>query len=95
MLSESQVVENAVAAFTKLHTHAERTAGVRAIDGGELNLQDMKCIHKHDGRWVCTLPHDHLPLTNLSYEFVYTVKDDLRKAEYTCRPIDKLPGSNR
>jgi len=94
MLSRSQVVENAVAAFTKIHTHAEHTGGVRAIDGGELNLQDMKCIRRHDGSWVCTLPHVHLPLMNLSYEFVYTVKDDLRKAEYSCKPIDKLLDAN-
>jgi hypothetical protein len=88
MLSETEVVENAVKAFTKLHVRAEHTGeGVRAIDGDELNLQEMKCVHKHDGSWVCSLPHVHLPLSNLSYEFVYTVKDDLRKAECSCKPI--------
>ena len=89
MLSKSEVVENAMTAFTKLHVRAEHTGeGVRAIDGDELNLREMKCIHKRDGRWVCTLPHLHLPLSNLSYEFVYTVKGDLRKAEYSCKPIE-------
>ena len=88
MLSESEVVENAMAAFTKLHASAEHAAWVRAIDQGELNLREMKCVQKHDGTWVCTLPHIHLPLTNFNYEFVYTVKDDLRRAEYSCKSIE-------
>ena len=88
MLSESEVLENATRAFTKLHAGAERTAGVRAIDGGELNLREMDCVRKHDGSWVCNLPHIHLPLMNLTYEFVYTVKDDLQRAEYSCKPIE-------
>jgi len=95
MLSESQVVENAIAAFTKIHTRAEHTAGIRAIDRGELNMQDMKCVQRHDGSWVCTLPHVHLPLMNLTYEFVYTVKDDLGRAEYSCNPINEFPNSKR
>jgi hypothetical protein len=91
MLSETRVAENAVEAFKRVHAKAEHTAGVRAIDGDELNLQDMKCLQKRDGSWVCTLPHLHPPLTNLTYEFVYSVKDDLRKAEYSCKEITKLP----
>lgn len=93
MLAEAQVVEAAAAAFTKVHSRAEHTAGVRGIDSGELNLKDMKCVRRHDGNWVCTLPHIHLPLLNLTYEFVYRVKDNLRKAEYSCKEIDKLPAS--
>jgi len=93
MLSESQAIENAIAAFTKLHARAEHTAGVRAIDRGELNVKDMKCVRKPDGTWVCTLPHIHLPLVNLIYEFIYTVKDDARKAEYVCNPINEMQGS--
>ena len=88
MLSKSQVVENAIAAFTKLHARAEHTVGVRAIDRGELNLKEMNCVEKSDGSWVCTLPHVHLPLVTLSYEFVYTVRGDPPKAEYSCKPVD-------
>jgi len=87
MLSQTEVVANAVAAFTKLHGHGEHTAGVRAIDRGELNLKEMNCVQKPDGSWICTLPHVHLPLVTLSYEFVYKVKTDPLKAEYSCDPI--------
>jgi hypothetical protein len=88
MLSKSEVLEDAERAFTKLHAGAERRGEVRAIDQGELNLREMNCVQKHDGSWVCNLPHIHLPLTNLTYEFVYTVKEDLRTAKYSCKPIE-------
>lgn len=87
LISEKDAVEGAVAAFKKLHAAAEHTAGVRALDRGELNLNEMKCVRREDGTWACTLPHVHLPLLNLIYEFSYTVKDDLRRAEYSCRAI--------
>jgi hypothetical protein len=95
MLSETEVIGKAIAAFEKIHAHAEHGAGVRAIDGDELNLKDMKCVQKHDESWVCTLPHTHLPLENLSYEFVYIVKDDPHQAAYSCNLMDKMPDSKR
>ena len=64
------------------------------LDRGELNLNDMKCVQREDGAWICTLPHHHLPLMNLVYEFSYTVKDDLTRAEYSCKNTS-LPESNK
>jgi hypothetical protein len=90
LASEEEVVHHAIAAFTKLHAEARYRAGVRGLDGDELNLNDMKCIRRDDGTWICTLPHTHLPLENLIYEFSYTVKDDLRRAEYSCKNIPEL-----
>jgi hypothetical protein len=87
LISEKQAVEGAIAAFRKLHVEAEHTAGVRALDRGELNLNEMKCVRRKDGTWVCTLPHIHLPLLNLIYEFSYTVKDDSRRTEYSCKTV--------
>ena len=88
MLSELEVVEGAMKAFKKLQVRAEHTGeGVRVLDGDELNPREMKCVHKHDGSWVCTLPHLYLLPSNLIYEFVYAVKDDLRKEEYSCKRI--------
>jgi hypothetical protein len=87
LISEQEVVHHAIAAFTRLHAKARYEAGVRDVDGGELNLNDMKCVKRGDGTWICTLPHIHLPLENLIYEFSYTVKDDLRRAKYSCENI--------
>lgn len=88
LISEKEAVEGAVAAFKKLHASpAEHTTGVRALDGDELNLNEMKCVRRADGTWVCTLPHIHLPLSNIIYEFSYTVKDDSRRAEYSCKAV--------
>ena len=87
MISKQEAVRHAIAAFTRLHAEARYKAGVRDLDGGELNLNDMRCVRREDGTWMCTLPHSHLPLENLIYEFSYTVKDDLRRAKYSCKNI--------
>ena len=94
MISEEEAARNAIAAFRTLHAEAQYRAGVRALDRGELNLNDMKCVQDEGGAWICTLPHIHLPLLNLIYEFTYTVKDDLRRAEYSCKNTS-LPESNK
>ncbi|MGP8068377.1 MAG: hypothetical protein ACLP5V_00655 [Candidatus Bathyarchaeia archaeon] len=94
MITEKDAVHNAIAAFTTLHAEAQYRAGVRALDRGELNLYDMKCVQREDGTWICTLPHIHLPLLNLIYEFSYSVKDDFRKAEYSCKNTT-VPESNK
>jgi hypothetical protein len=94
LISEQEAVRNAIAAFTTLHTEAQYRAGVRGLDRGELNLNNMKCVQREDGTWICILPHIHLPLLNWVYEFSYTVKDDLRGAEYSCKNIS-LPESNK
>jgi len=94
LITEQDAVRDAISAFTKLHAEAQYRAGVRALDRGELNLYDMKCVQREDGTWICALPHIHLPLLNLTYEFTYTVKDNLSRAEYSCRTIS-LPEANK
>lgn len=91
VLSEKEVVQHAIAAFTELHVHSEHTGGVRAIDRGELNMNEIQCVLQPDGSWACTLPHIHLPLSNLTYEFVYTVKNDFTTAKYSCTSINRIP----
>ncbi len=94
LITEQDAIRNAIAAFTTLHAEAQYRAGVRGLDRGELNLNDMKCVQREDGAWICTLPHHHLPLMNLVYEFSYTVKDDLGRAEYSCKNAS-LPESSK
>jgi hypothetical protein len=90
MISEQETIRNAIVAFAKLHNRYNRKLGVRGIDRGELNLNDMKCVRAKDDTWICTLPHIHLPLVTLTYEFFYTTKHDLRQATYACNCITPI-----
>jgi len=91
MTSEKETVRNAIVAFAKLHNKFNCKLGVRGIDRGELNLNDMKCVRVRD-EWICTLPHIHLPLVTLTYEFSYitTTKHGLHKAAYSCECITPI-----
>jgi hypothetical protein len=90
MMSEQEAVRDAIVAFAKLHNRYNCKLGVRGIDRGELNLNDMKCVRVNDDAWICTLPHIHLPLVTLTYEFTYTTKHDLRQAAYSCSCITPI-----
>ena len=92
MIAEKEAVRNAIVAFAKLHNKFNCRLGVRGIDRGELNLNDMKCVRVKDDEWACTLPHVHLPLVTLAYEFSYitTNKHGMRKAAYSCECISPI-----
>jgi hypothetical protein len=89
-MNEQDAVRNAIAAFTKLHSGPEYSSGVRGVDRGELNLNEMKCVPQKDGVWICVIPHIHLPLVNLTYEFSYKVREDPSKAECSCKVISEI-----
>jgi len=86
MSSDKETVQNAIAAFRKLHGERNCRLVVRGIDRGELNLNDMACVQRRKGDWVCRLPHIHFPLVTLTYEFTYKVGDG-RKPRYFCHCI--------
>jgi hypothetical protein len=86
MTSDKETVQDAIAAFTKLHSGNNCRLVVRGIDRGELNLNDMACVERKKGVWVCTLPHTHFPLMTLVYEFMYEAEGGHRP-RYSCQCV--------
>jgi hypothetical protein len=89
-MNKQEAIRNAIAAFMKLHSGPDYSSGIRGVDRGELNLNDMNCVPQKDGIWLCTFPHIHLPLVNLTYLFSYKVREDPGKAEYSCKAISPV-----
>jgi len=86
MPSKEEIIQNAIVAFRKIHGGHDRKRIIRGVDRGELNLNNMECVHLKKGGWVCTLPHVHLPLMTMVYEFVYKTEGD-RRPQYSCECI--------